>query len=126
MSRSISTTSGASCAQTPRRPRAPSAATPDELDVVERRDQPAEAVADHAVVVGEQDADHRVGTSSSTVVPAPGAERTDERAAGLRDDVLEQREPDVALGAALLACLRREAARRRRSRRAACVARTGA
>ena len=47
----------------------------DELDVLEPADQAAEAVADDAVVVGEQDADHR-GTSSVTVVPCPGAEST--------------------------------------------------
>ena len=46
-------------------------------------DQPPEAVADDAVVVGEQDADHRAGTSSSTVVPSPGLDSTDERAARL-------------------------------------------
>src|SRR5436190_364557 len=42
---------------------------------VDRGDDAAEAVADDAVVVGEQDADH-AGTSSSTVVPSPGCERT--------------------------------------------------
>src|SRR4051812_10765226 len=47
----------------------------DELDVVDRRDEPAEALADHAVVVGEQHPDH-AGTSISTVVPSPGCERT--------------------------------------------------
>ena len=75
ISRSINTTSGASSAASATAS-TPSAAVPTSSMSVERRDQPAEAVADHAVVVGEQHADHATGTSSTTVVPAPGAERT--------------------------------------------------
>src|SRR6185295_15691837 len=49
----------------------------DELHVGQRLDETAEAVSDDAVVVGDEDADHRAGTSSSTVVPSPGWECTD-------------------------------------------------
>src|SRR5262249_7856193 len=48
----------------------------DELHVGQRLDEPAEAVPDDAVVVGDEDADHRAGTSNSTVVPSPGRECT--------------------------------------------------
>ena len=48
----------------------------DEGDPVQRRYQPAQAVADHPVVVGEQHTNHQAGSSNVTVVPAPGAERT--------------------------------------------------
>src|SRR2546423_288860 len=53
----------------------PVARDADELDVLERLDQPAQAVADDAVVVGQHHA-NQAGTSSSTVVPSPGVERT--------------------------------------------------
>ena len=53
-----------------------------------------------AVVVGDEDADHRSGTSSSTVVPWPGAERIDSVPSAWRTRLVEQREADVALLAA--------------------------
>ena len=71
----MSTTSGASSALR-RTASSPSTRHPDELDVLQAGDEPSEAVADDAVVVGEQDADHVAGTSISTVVPSPGLDRT--------------------------------------------------
>ena len=45
-----------------------------ELDLLERGDEPSEPVADDAMVVRQDHADHRAGTSSATVVPFPGLE----------------------------------------------------
>ena len=56
------------------------------------------------------DADHRAGTSSSTVVPSPGLGADRQRAARLGDEAFEQRQPDVAVRGALLAVARGEAA----------------
>ena len=42
----------------------------DQLDPVEQPEQRAEALADHALVVGEQDADHVSGSHSSTLKPS--------------------------------------------------------
>ena len=65
--------SRAQLARPPRRRRR----SADELDVVEPIDQPPEAVADDAVVVGEQDADHRGGhLQLDRSCPRPGAEST--------------------------------------------------
>ena len=72
----------------------------DELDVVERGDQPPEAVADDAVVVGEQDADHARGHLQLDGRSLARARSDRQRPAGLRDEVLEQRQAEVALGAA--------------------------
>src|SRR3954470_10295929 len=46
---------------------------PHDLDVVLEGQEGAQALADDGVVVGDEHADHR-GTSSTTVVPAPGRE----------------------------------------------------
>ena len=51
------------------------------------------------MVVGEQHADHRAGTSSSTVVPLPGDERIASVPPACSTSPVEQRQPDVALRA---------------------------
>ena len=67
--RSISTTSG-SCRAASSTASSPSAAVADQLDPVEQPEQRAEPLADHALVVGEHDADH-AGSHSSTLNPSP-------------------------------------------------------
>ena len=68
MRRSISTTSG-SCSRGERERLLAVGGGADELDAVEQAEQRAEALADHALVVGEQDADH-AGSHSSTRKPS--------------------------------------------------------
>ena len=65
--RSISTTSG-SCSRGERERLLAVGRGPDELDPVEQAEQRAEALADHALVVGEQDP-YR-GSHSSTLKPS--------------------------------------------------------
>ena len=71
ISRSMSTTSG-SAVRASSTASSPSAARPTTSMSWQRLDQPPETVADDAVVVGDEDADHGAGTSSSTVVPCAG------------------------------------------------------
>ena len=75
ISRSIRTTSGRRCPAKLDRLDAVRG-HPDELHVRLRGDHTPEAVTEHSVVVDDQHAGHRLGTSSSTVVPSPVAERT--------------------------------------------------
>ena len=77
--RSISTTSGCSsraCCTASR----PSPASGDHLHVGLRLDQVLQALGDHAVVVGDEDADRHAlrlaGTATRTTVPAPRADCT--------------------------------------------------
>ena len=98
MSRSISTTSGVSCARARHRLGAVGGGA-DDLDVLEAADQPAEAVADHAVVVGQQHPDHRRQLQRDRRTRSGGAV-DGQPAAGLGHEVLEQRQADVALLAA--------------------------
>ena len=76
----------------------PFAAVPIELEPGLGLDHAAEPVAEHAVVVDDEDADHRRGTSSSTVVPAPGAERISSAAPEMPGQIAEERQPHVSLG----------------------------
>src|SRR5439155_20190221 len=46
----------------------------DDVDVRLRAQQHAQAGADDRVVVDDDDADHRAGTSTTSVVPDPGAD----------------------------------------------------
>ena len=66
--RSIRTTSG-SCSRAKRERLLAVGGGADELDPVEQAEQGAEALADDALVVGEQDADH-AGSHSSTRKPS--------------------------------------------------------
>ena len=74
----------------------------DELEVRLRHDHAAEPIAQHTVVVGDHHARHRAGTSSSTVVPSPAAERI-RSSRPPAHELFEQRETEMALVDALLA-----------------------
>ena len=76
----------------------------DELHVGQRLDEPSEAVADDAVVVGDEDADHRGRHLQFDGRPLAGLRNGRQRAAATGATRLcEQRQPDVALLAAALA-----------------------
>ena len=71
----------------------------DERDVVERAEQLLQPRERERVVVGGEDADHRLGASSSTRRAAAGRAVHGEPAAGVGGEVLEEREPAVPAGA---------------------------
>ena len=71
----MSTTSGAR-SEVERRGFLPVCRLADKLHVGERRQQLLESVPDDRVVVGDEDADHEIGTSMTNDVPAPGLDTT--------------------------------------------------
>ena len=111
ISRSISTTS-APCSASAASASSPAAGGRHDLDALEGADQLAEPRAHHGVVVADQDPDH-AGTSTSSTVPSPGAERTSALPAQVGREVLDQGEAEVALLAAPLPGRRVEARARR-------------
>ena len=64
-----------------------------DLDVVLEVEERAQPLADHRVVVGEQDADH-AGISSRTVVPSPSVGGDLQRPAELGRALLHRRQPE--------------------------------
>ena len=87
----------------------PFAAEPTSSTSSKCREELREAGPDDGVVVGDQHADHAAGTSRRSVVPSPGVDRTLEAPAHPCRQLLEQRQPDVALRAAPVAVLLGEA-----------------
>ena len=109
ISRSISTTSGSAARAELDRLRPVGRGT-DELQIRLRGDDAREPVAEHAVVVRKQHADHVRGHLELDTRPFALARRDHEVAARLRRQLLDEGQSQMALGAALCTHLGAEAA----------------